>query len=202
MAYDQLLDHEYDGIREYDNPCPGWWHGLFWATILFSILYFVFFQVGTFGWTLADSYQAAVAENVKLRFGEIGTLKPDEPTLLAYMHKPDWLAVGAAVFAGNCVSCHGADGSGLVGPNLTDDYYKNVKTLADVARVVNDGAAGGSMPAWRTRLHPNEVVLVAAYVASLRGKNLPGPRGKEGELIPPWPEPSPAVKTPKSTGPS
>jgi cytochrome c oxidase cbb3-type subunit 3 len=43
------------------------------------------------------------------------------------------------------------------------------------------------MPAWKTRLHPNEIVLVAAYVASLRGKNLPGPRGPEGEKIPPWP---------------
>ena len=44
------------------------------------------------------------------------------------------------------------------------------------------------MPAWRNRLHPNEIVLVSAYVANMRGKNLPGPRGAEGEVIPPWPD--------------
>ena len=54
MPHDQLLDHEYDGIQEYDNPCPGWWHAIFWLTVLFSVLYFLFFQVGNNGWTLAE----------------------------------------------------------------------------------------------------------------------------------------------------
>jgi cytochrome c oxidase cbb3-type subunit 3 len=82
-----------------------------------------------------------------------------------------------------------------VGPNLTDDYYKNVKQITDIAEVIKNGAAGGSMPAWKTRLHPNEVVLMAAYVAGLRGKNLKG-RPPEGEKIPPWP--SAAVEEPKT----
>ena len=47
MARDELLDHEYDGIQEYDNPCPGWWHAIFWLTVLFSAAYFLFFQVGS-----------------------------------------------------------------------------------------------------------------------------------------------------------
>lgn len=194
MPDDRLLEHEFDGIQEYDNPCPGWWHLLFWGTVLFSFFYFLFFHVGSFGWTLADSYQGAVAQNLKQRFAELGELKVDEPTLLKYMGKPEWLAVGASVFATNCKSCHGADGSGLVGPNLTDNKYKNVKSLVDIGHVIENGAAGGSMPAWRSRLHPNEIVLVAAYVAGLRGKNLPGPRGEEGEKIPEWP------KVPAATG--
>ena len=45
MAHDQLLDHEYDGIQEYDNPCPGWWHAIFLLTVLFSVVYFLFFHV-------------------------------------------------------------------------------------------------------------------------------------------------------------
>jgi cytochrome c oxidase cbb3-type subunit III len=187
MVNDNLIDHEYDGIREYDNPCPGWWHLIFWGTVVFSAFYFVFFQMGDAGWTLDDSYKTALSENVRLRFAEIGELKPDEATLLKYMAKPDWVAVGGSVFATNCQSCHAADGSGLVGPNLTDEYYKNVKQLADIPKVVADGAASGSMPAWRNRLHPNEIVLVSAFVAGLRGKNLPSSRGAEGEKIPPWP---------------
>jgi cytochrome c oxidase cbb3-type subunit 3 len=189
--YDELLDHEYDGIREYDNPCPAWWYLLFLGTAVFSAFYYLFFQLGSFGWTVAQAHQAAVAEDLKRRFAEMGELEADEATLLKAMNDPEWLAVGESVYETQCKSCHGADGSGSVGPNLTDDHYKNVKELADIARVVVEGAANGAMPAWNARLHPNEIVLVSAYVASLRGKDLPGPRGAEGEVIPPWPtEPS------------
>jgi len=193
-THEELLEHEYDGIREFDNPCPSWMQIIFFGTLVFSVVYYVFFHigplVGTNGWTLADAYDEAVAEDLKLRFAEIGELTSNEPTLLEYMQKPDWLAVGISVYKTQCKSCHGEDGSGTVGPNLTDHHYKNVKTLVDVARVVEDGAVGGSMPAWRNRLHPNEVVLVSAYVASMRGQNLPSQRGAEGKEIPPWPEAS------------
>jgi cytochrome c oxidase cbb3-type subunit 3 len=200
---DNLLDHEYDGIREYDNPCPTWWHAVFLGTAVFSVFYFVFFHiaphVGTHGWTLAQAYDDTVATNLQLRFADIGELAVDEPTIAKSMHETDWLAVGAAVYKTHCKSCHADDGSGLVGPNLTDEYYKNVKQLIEVARVIQDGAANGSMPAWKSRLHPNEVVMVAAYVANLRGKNLKGPRGREGQTIPPWPA-APQVDQPTGTG--
>lgn len=188
---DPLLDHEYDGIREYDNPCPAWWHAIFLGSVVFSVLYFAFFHigpaVGTNGWTLADAHEEEVEDNSKLRFKDLGVLKVDEATVVKYMGDPNWLAVGAGIFKTHCKSCHGADGSGLVGPNLTDDSYKNVKQLIDVARVIEEGAANGSMPAWKNRLNSNEVVMVSAYVAKLRGQNLTGPRGAEGSAIPPWP---------------
>jgi cytochrome c oxidase cbb3-type subunit 3 len=188
---DELLDHEYDGIREYDNPCPTWWHLILWGTVVFSAVYFVFFHIapltGTNGWSMVEAYDASVADNMKARFAEIGELQADEPTLVNCLRNPELLAVGKSVYQTHCKSCHAADGSGLVGPNLTDDYYKNVKQLLDIVTVIEDGAANGSMPAWRNRLIPNEVVLVSAYVAGLRGQNLPGPRGPEGAQIDPWP---------------
>ena len=196
-----LLDHEYDGIREYDNPCPAWWHAIFLGTVVFSALYFVFFHIapaaGTNGWTLDEAYEDNVADNLKLQFRDLGDLQVDEPTVLKYMQETEWLAMGASVYKTHCKSCHGADGSGLVGPNLTDDQYKNVKQLIDVARVIENGAANGSMPAWKNRLHPNEVVMVSAYVANLRGQNLTGPRGTEGPVIPPWPKAPPAKEPSK-----
>jgi cytochrome c oxidase cbb3-type subunit 3 len=190
---EKLTDHEYDGIREFDNPCPTWWHLVFFGTFVFSVIYFVYVHVGTSNWTVSETYNTALAENLKLRFAEIGELTSDEPTLVRYMGESDWLAIGKSVYQGQCKSCHGAEGEGLVGPNLTDDSYKNVKTLVDVARVVEEGAAAGSMPAWKNRLHPNETVLVSAYVASLRGLNIPGPgdaieqRDGNYKEIPPWP---------------
>ena len=189
MAHDQLLDHEDDGIQEYDNPCPGWWHAIFWATVLFSVLYFLFFQVGNNGWTLAESWNTAVADDVKQRFGSVGELKNDVPTLLKYKDDSDWMIYAGSVFLTNCQSCHGPDGGGVVGPNLTDDYYRDVNQVTDIAEVIKNGAASGQMPAWKTRLHPNEVVLMAAYVAKLRGKNVPNGKAIEpgkDKRIPDW----------------
>ena len=64
-THDRLLEHEYDGIREYDNPTPTWWHLIFLSTAVFSVLYLIFFHlgplVGTNGWTLAQAYDASVA---------------------------------------------------------------------------------------------------------------------------------------------
>ena len=101
------------------------------------------------------------------------------------MKDDDSLKDGAAIFATNCVACHNKDGSGLIGPNLTDDYYINVQKIADIPDVITKGRKNGAMPAWGNRLSHNDIVTVAAYVASLRGQNKPG-RPHEGVLIPAW----------------
>lgn len=184
-THDQLLDHEYDGIREYDNPTPSWWHAIFAGTVVFSIFYYTYWEFSP----LASSPQQVLAKRelveIRRQFAEIGDLKPDASTMAKMMADPKWMAFGESVFRGNCISCHGAQGQGVVGPNLTDDSWKNVKQIEDVCKVVSDGAANGAMPAWKGRLHPNEVVLVASYVATLRGGNAPG-RPPEGNVIPAW----------------
>ena len=110
------------------------------------------------------------------------------------------MAVGKAVFIQHCAQCHQKDGSGINGVNLTDDHYKNVKKISDIPGIVRAGAANGSMPAWGTKLHPNDIVLVSAYVADMRGKNVPG-RAAEGEVIPPWPEYTPPA-APEESAPA
>ena len=113
-------------------------------------------------------------------------ITPCMATILKYVNDPRWGKVGEVVFKTNCVSCHGDKGEGKVGPNLTDDAWKNVKSVEDIAKVVIEGANGQAMPAWKTRLHPNELVLVASYVASLRGSNPSGAKPPEGNAIPAW----------------
>lgn len=184
---DVLRPHSYDGIEEYDNPLPGWWTALFVGSILFSAVYLFYYHAGAQGRRVYDDYDRDMAANLRLQFAEIGELKPDHATIVEYMGKDNWLKVGETVFKANCVSCHGTEGQGLVGPNLHDENYKNVKVLEDVARVISDGAAGQAMPAWKNRLHPNEVVLAAAYVAKMRGAPLSvSGRAPEGNVIPPW----------------
>jgi cytochrome c oxidase cbb3-type subunit 3 len=186
----ELTDHAYDGIQEYDNPLPGWWSLLFFLSVVFAVAYTVHYHLGGEGESVEEEYDAQAAEVFELRFAELGELQADRATLLAFMNDPEWLTVGQAVFKAHCTSCHGADAQGDIGPNLTDDAWKNVDHVEDIARVIADGAGNGSMPAWRTRLsHVNQIVLTAAYVASLRGSNPAQPRAPEGDAIPPWDAP-------------
>ncbi|MCA9299711.1 MAG: c-type cytochrome [Phycisphaerales bacterium] len=187
MERDPLLDHEYDGIREYDNPTPGWWHLIFLGTVVFGLFYVIFWDLNPSTPTMHERHASATVHHLQLKFAGIGELQPDAPTIVAFMHNEEYLPIGRAVFKANCVSCHGNDGQGLVGPNLTDDAWKNVKAIEDIATVVANGAAGGAMPAWGRRLHPNEVVLVSSYVATLRGSKPGMAKQAEGDVIGPWP---------------
>ena len=180
--------HAYDGIEEYDNPLPGWWKWMFVGSIVFSPLYAAYFHIGAPGRRIADQYDRALAANTRLQFSEIGELAPNGKNTAKYRSQPKWTKVGQIVFKTHCISCHGREGEGNVGPNLTDQHFKHVRNLDTLVRVINQGAANNAMPAWANRLHPNEIVLVAAYVANLRGTNVAGGKAPEGMEIAPWPD--------------
>lgn len=183
-----LLDHNYDGIQEYDNPTPGWWTWIFVGTIAFSVVYLLVMFLTGEQLSPQALYQKDYTELLKLQYGELGDVKPDAATILKLSKDTKWVGVGGSIFRSNCISCHGTDGSGMAAPNLTDDNWINVKKVEDIADVVTKGRKNGTMPAWANRLQPVEVVLVSSYVASLRGTNLQsiGGRAKEGEIAPPW----------------
>jgi cytochrome c oxidase cbb3-type subunit 3 len=197
MSEAPKMEHSYDGIEEFDNPLPGWWKWVFIATILFSPFYWLYYHGGGTGRSIEDQFNVALAENTRLQFAEIGDLEPNEATIAKFMGKDSWVKVGKSVFRANCISCHGREGEGKVGPNLTDEAYKNIKTLGDIAKVINKGAGNGAMPKWSHRLHVNEVVMVSAYVANLRGTNAEGGRPEEGNKIAPWPAAPPEEEKPK-----
>lgn len=188
---DNEILHEYDGIQEYDNPLPGWWSMLFVGSIAFAILYQTLMWMHPETLSIQAQYEASVTRMLQQQFASLGELEPDEATILSFVNDPEerkWLDVGRAIFQTNCVSCHSRDGGGSTSaPNLTDDHYINVKQVADIAEVVRVGAKQGAMPAWGNRLLENEIVLVAAYVASLRGSNVSGGKLAEGDILPPWP---------------
>jgi cytochrome c oxidase cbb3-type subunit 3 len=191
MSGGELTEHEFDGIREYDNPTPGWWHLIFFGSIVFSALYFVFFT-GELGWTPISQHERAKARYFERLFGQIGQLQPDEGTMLSLMSDEKWMTVGKTIFVSNCAQCHGSEGGGINGANLTDDSYIHVKKLTDIYSTVSAGVVAKGMPAWSNRLNENQRIMVSAYVATLRGRNVPGKGPEENATpIPAWP-PMPA----------
>jgi len=186
-AYGDLLDHEYDGIHEYDNPTPGWWNLIFIGAVLFAIPYAFFFHWSPMGWTIFDKYNAEITAYNQKVFGKFGDLKPDEQTIASLMSNPEFMDAMRGTFITKCASCHTASGGGMVGPNLTDDVYIHVKKLPDIYHVIDNGVTAKGMPAWGRQLSETQMILMAAYVGSLRGTNVPGGKGPEGDAIAPWP---------------
>jgi len=186
-AFGDLLDHEYDGIHEYDNPTPGWWHLIFIGAVLFAFPYAVFFHWSPMGWSIHEAYDAEVAAHTKKMFGELTDINPDDETIASLMGNEKFMSAMKGTFATKCASCHLASGGGMVGPNLTDEVYKNVKSLAEIYTVIDQGVTAAGMPAWGRQLSDIEIILMSAYVGSLRGENVAGGKGPEGDAIAPWP---------------
>lgn len=136
---------------------------------------------------MADSYESALAASSQKLLDQIGTLEPNEATVVKYMNESNWVKVGKVIFKSKCATCHGREGEGNIGPNLTDDSYKNVRKIEDIVQVIVKGANNNAMPAWEDKLETNEIVLVSAYVASLRGTNVAGGKAAEGATISAWP---------------
>jgi len=180
-----LMAHSYDGIREYDNPLPGWWRAIFWASIVFAAGYWVWFHVGHWGRTPDDKYKAALAAyNDKRAIREAAEAAAiDEPTLERDAVDTGLVQHGEAIFAVRCASCHDITGHGLIGPNLTDLYQLHGSTRMDILKTVRGGVMGTAMPAWGEQLPAGDVIAVATYAITLRGKNLPGkePQGQKVE---------------------
>ena len=189
-----ILDHEYDGIREFDNPTPSWWHLIFLGSVVFAAFYVVFWHFSPLAWSVEDKWEQDQVADYKRIFGAVGELAHDEATILRMSTDQQMLSVARSMFIGNCALCHGKDGGGINGVNLTDNAYKNVKKVEDIFTTISNGASIGAMPAWGQKLSKNERVILASYVLTLRGKGVPG-RAPEGDVIRPWPPvPPPAPK--------
>ncbi len=186
-AHDELIrGHTYDGIREYDNPMPGWWTWLFIATVAFAPLYVVgvhvFDWIDDYGDDLAEA-QAELAEIREVYASTGPAFKTDPGALEEYAADPAFAEAGAATFQGVCAACHGDAGQGLIGPNLTDDYWLHGGTPEDVYRAIAEGFPAQGMPAWDGQLTAEEQAQVMAYVVSLRGTDPPGAKEPQGDLV-------------------
>lgn len=177
-----LMDHEYDGIREYDNPLPTWFRQIYWGTILFGIGYFAYYHVLGAGTSLKDAYAEDMREHRLMLAEQAPSEEVSDESLAKLAKDPAMVEDGKATFLLRCQPCHADRGQGNIGPNLTDDYWIHGSgSLTDIYKVVNEGVPDKGMPPWGMQLSPVELRQVAAFVASLRGKNIKGkpPQGQQ-----------------------
>ena len=116
-----IMDHDYDGIQELDNPLPGWWLMTFYITIIFAVGYVLYYYA--FDGPSSDEELAASMEKIELRRAEVadaGGDGKDESTLVALVSDSEKTGAGQKEFLAKCMACHGNQGQGLIGPNLTD----------------------------------------------------------------------------------
>jgi len=187
---DRLLDHNYDGITEYDNPLPRWWLWILWVSIIWSALYWLNVPgVGIGKGRIAD-YEADMAAATARFPAPAPTAGPTDEQILAQAADTAVLGRGKATFTAMCAACHGPDGGGVIGPNLTDDYWLHGRSPTAVHTTVANGVLAKGMPAWGKTLQPAELDAVVAYVISLHGTRPASPKPPEGDQDPPDAAPS------------
>lgn len=201
----ETTGHEWDGIKELNTPLPSWWVWVFYATVAWSVVYWILMP----SWPLISDYtkgirghsqRALVAEQV----AELQAFRAergaglidaaleeirDTPELLTFA-----MANGQAAFGDNCAACHGTGAAGFVGyPNLNDDAWLWGGTLEDIHQTIlfgirsaHDETRFGDMPGFGRDgvLDREQIRDVTAYVLSLSG--LEGPTGaslEEGAVI-------------------
>ncbi len=197
---DVLFEHDYDGIQELDNKLPPWWLALFYVTIAFAVVYIFYYHISGIGMSSQEMYaqemkqaEAAVAEYKATHGAPLDessvTLVEDEATL----------SIGETVYKTHCVPCHGNQGEGGIGPNLTDKYWIHGGSIQNLFATISNGVPEKGMLAWKGQLKPEQIQAVASYIlVKLQGTNPPNAKGPQGELYEPEEAAADAGNTPEA----
>ncbi len=188
----ETTGHEWDGIRELDNPMPRWWLWTFLACVIWAVGYMIFYPAwplvteatpGVLGYSSRAELHQEIAEVNASRAGLIARI---ESTSLDDIRRDDDLRQfatngGRAAFAVNCIQCHGSGAAGSPGyPNLNDDDWiwggdlQAIETTLKhgIRYAVDDDSRFSEMPAFGRDeiLETAQIEAVTQHVLSLAGQ--------------------------------
>jgi len=178
-----ILDHNYDGIKELNNELPPWWVWMFYATIIFGVVYLVRFHIaGDYDQALEYEQEVAAATLAIEEYKKTAKDLVDVNTVELLTDEAD-ISAGKTIFETTCVVCHMADGGGGIGPNLTDEYWILGGGIKNVFNTVSEGGRDGKgMVAWKTTLKPAEIAQVSSYLLTFQGTTPANPKDAEGDI--------------------
>lgn len=178
---EEILDHDYDGIKEMNNGMPFWLTGLFLATIIWGVIYYFHYQSGA-GLTPKQVHELDMVEfNQKVAAESAKTAEVDYFTEL---NNPEGISHGAGVYKIRCAACHGAKGEGGIGPNLVDAYWLHGDDSTEsIAELVDKGVTEKGMPAWGAVMSRKDVVATAVYIKSILGTTPANAKPAQGKKV-------------------
>lgn len=176
--------HSYDGIRELNNVTPPWFIAGFLLSILFAIVYLYRYHVAESAPLQIEEYTIAVAEAKVKQAEYLKTQANNVDESSVVFLGADGIAAGQALFATNCVACHGDKGQGAsVGPNLSDNYWLHKGSIQDIFKSIKYGWQEKGMKSWKDDFSPNQIAQLTSYIYSLKGSNPAGAKEPQGELF-------------------
>ena len=179
---DLLLDHDYDGIKELDNALPPWWKYGFYITIVVAVFYLLKFEVWHTGMNPTEEYNTEMTTAKIETEAYLASAKENVDENSVTELDVAGIAAGKAIFAKTCVPCHLAEGQGLVGPNLTDEYWIHGGGIKDIFKTIKYGYPDKGMQSWQSTYSPVQMQQLASYIRSLKGTNPPNPKAPQGDL--------------------
>ncbi len=202
----ETTGHEWDGIKELNNPLPRWWVLVFYATIVWAIAYWVAFPAwpmlsgytkGMLGYSERAAAMAGVAADKAAQSKYTDLIAKD--SLAEINATPDLLkfsmTAGRAAFLNNCAGCHGSGAQGGPGyPNLNAGNWHWGGTLDAIDQTIMYGVRNGSdqargggstdgMPERASVLKPDQINDAAEYVLSLSKRPADAAAAERGKTI-------------------
>lgn len=170
-----LMSHDYDGIQELDNNLPTWWIGLFVLTIVFSIYY------TTNHLLIGSKVDAEIYREQELLLAQKSKEASKAPTVaMIALTDASSIASGKEIYMKNCMACHGLEGQGVIGPNLTDPFWIHGGSVDQIVHTIKEGVPAKGMISWKNQLKPQKILEVTSYILTLQGSNPAGAKAPEG----------------------
>jgi cytochrome c oxidase cbb3-type subunit 3 len=178
------MGHDYDGIRELNNPTPPWWRYGFYFSIIFGAVYLWRYHVTHAAPLQIEELQiaeakAAVAKEAYLK-NAANNIDENNVTLLKDAADVD---AGKKLFIASCAACHGPEGQGMVGPNLTDDYWLHGGKVNEIFSTIKYGVPEKGMKSWKEDFSPKQLAQLTGYIKSIRGTKPANPKEQQGTLF-------------------
>ena len=156
--------HVFDGIQEYDKKMPNWWLFTLYSAIVFSFGYWAIVHAWKMGEDPGHALVEQMKKNTLVAQRSSGTVTDE--LLWQLSRDTKMVAAGKTTFIATCASCHQADLSGAIGPNLKDAVWVHGGGPLQISKVIEGGVLEKGMPNWGPVLGKTKIAEVTAFILS------------------------------------